>query len=475
MFPRFFENKLNRIVVIGFTGLILILISAILWLYPPEYAFAFLMLAIVGVFLYVEPFIGLLIYLVLTYLRVQENFPALDALHLTRIIVFGLFIFWFIKKVLMKDWSFTGSKQLNVMLGMVVVMILSLMNSDWFSESVKVLLGFIRTVIMVFLIINVVDSRRKLMWFIGTMLALHTILAFDLVQEYLRFGSQIGEMRLGATLGSTDATVNNGFLGDANDFALALNIIIPLVYFLVYLKNQSKLKFILIPILGINVLGVILTYSRGGFITLATLFFSFAIMSKRKLLTISVFIIILALVVIIVPSDYSARLKTITAYNTDESSQGRLAAWKAGLKMMIAHPLVGTGVGVFSDTYPKYMPEDAVDTHYRVAHNGYIHIAGELGLLGLLLYVSIIYLTIRDNLTLQKTVALADKTIQPLILISKGLVCSVIAYSVGSMFLSVNYYDHLYLLAALTIAVKQIAAKEQNLILDVANPQPEII
>jgi putative inorganic carbon (hco3(-)) transporter len=453
-------NKLNRIAVIGIASLVIMGVMFLLWHFPPEYALSFVLLCFIGILVYREPFIGLLVYLFLNYLRIPEMFPSLDSWHPTRIIVFGLLIIWFLRKALTKDRSFVSGKQLQVLFGLIIVMILSWMNTLWLTGSYTAVIGFLKTVIIFFLVINLVDTRQKLFWFIGMLLVLHMILVFGLIQEFIRFGAQASQLRLGGAIGTADAVGHGGFLGDANDFALAINIMIPFAYFLSFMQQRFKFKLVLIPMFFLFIVGVILTYSRGGFVTLTALFFSFAFLSKRKLAAVSILLIILALIVMLIPADYSTRLKTITTFNTDESTQGRFDAWKAGFKMLIAHPVVGTGVGVFADTYPYYMPKQAVSAQWRVAHNGYIHIAGELGLLGLFLYLSLMYLTFRDNIYIQKILRGSKQEQHLLVSISKGLVCGLIAYMVGSMFLSVCYYDHLYILAAITVAAKQIVVNE---------------
>jgi O-antigen ligase len=67
----------------------------------------------------------------------------------------------------------------------------------------------------------------------------------------------------------------------------------------------------------------------------------------------------------------------------------RMAQMQAGWRMFLAHPLTGVGPGNFTPAYPAF----AVGTWYASrghAHNYYIHIAAEAGLIGALAYLALL-------------------------------------------------------------------------------------
>lgn len=63
----------------------------------------------------------------------------------------------------------------------------------------------------------------------------------------------------------------------------------------------------------------------------------------------------------------------------------RLAHWEAALGMVRAHPLLGVGIGNYVPVYPAYAVPGWADPLGH-AHNYYLHIAAEAGLLGLAAY-----------------------------------------------------------------------------------------
>lgn len=74
------------------------------------------------------------------------------------------------------------------------------------------------------------------------------------------------------------------------------------------------------------------------------------------------------------------------------SIKQRVLIWSCAAEMFICHPFLGQGFGLFELFYPsyqgKYLQSEAIaplKTHANHAHNEILHIAGELGLTGLLL------------------------------------------------------------------------------------------
>ncbi|MGD0090225.1 MAG: O-antigen ligase family protein, partial [Planctomycetota bacterium] len=73
----------------------------------------------------------------------------------------------------------------------------------------------------------------------------------------------------------------------------------------------------------------------------------------------------------------------------------RFEYWKAALKMICAHPLSGVGLGGFAEYYPFFKTPLGAET--TEAHNDYLHLWAELGVLGPLLYLGLWALLLRRN------------------------------------------------------------------------------
>ncbi len=72
----------------------------------------------------------------------------------------------------------------------------------------------------------------------------------------------------------------------------------------------------------------------------------------------------------------------------DNSAAFRLWTWRGSLHMALANPVLGTGIGTWTDLYPKY----ALTGFTRLAHNSYLQMADECGLPALLTLLAVLVL-----------------------------------------------------------------------------------
>jgi O-antigen ligase len=80
------------------------------------------------------------------------------------------------------------------------------------------------------------------------------------------------------------------------------------------------------------------------------------------------------------PSTFWQRSRTIAAYDTDASVEGRENAWKVLAVIVSERPLTGVGAGAFLSAWSRYAPLEA-GGHRYVAHNILLEIVGDLGVL----------------------------------------------------------------------------------------------
>jgi len=72
----------------------------------------------------------------------------------------------------------------------------------------------------------------------------------------------------------------------------------------------------------------------------------------------------------------------------------RYDLWRAGWLMWLDHPIRGVGIGMYAHNSYAYMQRlPGVMPRTLVAHNMYVQILAETGLIGLLLFLSIIYVS----------------------------------------------------------------------------------
>ena len=81
---------------------------------------------------------------------------------------------------------------------------------------------------------------------------------------------------------------------------------------------------------------------------------------------------------------YVARFESITNTTTDASNLGRFDVWTSSINMFKDHPVTGVGIGQWRTIYEKSYRLPTENQHLYHAHNNFIQLLGEVGLLGLL-------------------------------------------------------------------------------------------
>jgi O-antigen ligase len=78
-------------------------------------------------------------------------------------------------------------------------------------------------------------------------------------------------------------------------------------------------------------------------------------------------------------------------------SSGRLHFWSVGLKIFLSHPILGAGLDAFGTAFPLY---DSWNGNFRVeqAHNDYLQILADAGILGFLCVAAFIFLLFKQGL-----------------------------------------------------------------------------
>lgn len=145
-------------------------------------------------------------------------------------------------------------------------------------------------------------------------------------------------------------------------------------------------------LLGGLVLCLILTYSRGAWLSLCAIVFFFGLVwDKRLWLSFSV----IPFILLFYHGGVTTRLMSIFSHSeVDTSVSMRIDMWTGAWQMFLDHPGLGVGWGAFKFVYPAYneLIQQAGITIFH-AHNMYLNILAETGLIGFLLFMGILVYT----------------------------------------------------------------------------------
>jgi len=181
---------------------------------------------------------------------------------------------------------------------------------------------------------------------------------------------------------------------DPNDLASTLALGIPLAWYLAFTSRKGLwLNRLYIPC---ALTAALLTASRGGLVTVViSMGFPLLAMpsiSRRAKIALVVMVTICAGSVVYFWSDISVgRLSTILDQLSARDMNGRVEIWQRGFEVFLDNPLLGVGAGAFGATVVGGVGAELA------AHNSYLGVLVEHGLIGLVCFLLIAFSLIRQT------------------------------------------------------------------------------
>lgn len=264
------------------------------------------------------------------------------------------------------------------------------------------------------------------------------------------------------------AGMGKHILGDRNALAMAFVMTLPLCHYLQqeYGKVSKFLKLALIGTMGLLVIAVIGTMSRGGFVALVAVAGYFYLKSDRKILWGVLGVLLLTGLSFVVTSEWSSRMDTITAAGDDNSFTTRLVAWKLSFIMAMQHPFFGGGFKaleygpVWNElsrdffSYPWFYTGDRLPNpqYPRAAHSIYFQTLGDHGFVGLALYVGCMVCAFFKAGRIARR---ARRMAAPAWIFTAAsmLQLSIFAFALGGAALSLAYFDLIFALYGLVVVL----------------------
>ncbi len=256
------------------------------------------------------------------------------------------------------------------------------------------------------------------------------------------------------------------FIEDNNALALALIMTLPLMWFLYTEVARKAARWILGLTMVLSAAAVLGSQSRGAALAgvgmLGALWLKSAPRFRWRLglAALAIAPILLA----VMPQEYFDRISSITEFEQDGSSMGRIRAWRAATDIALARPVVGGGFNsIIEENYRRYAPEVAAEIdefapdHFSEAHSIYFKVLGDHGFMGLLLYLTLGVLAYRAAGRLGRGVGAGDAAWASTL--GSMIQVSFVGYAVGGAFLGLSYFDLYYCLISIVVGA-QLAVRQ---------------
>lgn len=392
-------------------------------------------------------YVGLLITIFVDYVRPDAYIPIISILKINTIIPILVLIGAIIYSDKNKNKKIIDHMNSKLLLFFIFLLVVSILISDVTLYSYKVFKVVIGFILWYYIIIKIVTDIDKLKGVFTIFVISHVLLVI---------------LNPNIILDPSTRTyiTGNAFLGDGNDFALSASLTIPMCIFMIIENKNIYKRSLYIAAFIVLILAIIGTQSRGASLALFGTFIYLWWMSKQKIIGVLLMISVGVMVLSFAPPVYFERMNSIVNYESEGSAMGRIIAWKTAIRMANEYPLTGVGAGHFPVKLgTEFRPPEFGDENlpWITAHSSYFLILGELGLPGIVFFLTLIIGNYINNNKYIKTVMNGDinkelKT--PYRNMFLMLNSSLVAFAIGGAFLSVAYYPHIYVLSGLIVAAQ---------------------
>lgn len=264
--------------------------------------------------------------------------------------------------------------------------------------------------------------------------------------------------------------VATAMISDNNHFAVGQLMIIPVLYFLYQYSSHRLARIGFLCALILATFSVMGTFSRGGFIGLSALGIWFLLSSRRKLLSLSLVAVVALVLFQFAPDRWFDRIDTISEADQDSSFMTRVVAWKVSTMIALDNPVFGGGFhavqalpvwSAFKDTIGAldFIPTPEPPIVGRAAHSIYFEVLGDMGFIGLFLFLAIWINAWRTALSIKRAAREREDLTWARDL-SDMLRVSLLAYAISGAAVSMAYFELFYAYTAIIAVLEHYVLQQ---------------
>jgi probable O-glycosylation ligase (exosortase A-associated) len=299
----------------------------------------------------------------------------------------------------------------------------------------------LKLVAVYFTLVNVVTTRRRLVVLCGALVLASVVTSIGVINWYNRGEDLVEGFRARWV----------GVYADPNHMAMDMVLVVPLaVAFLARKGSAWTFRLACAAAAALAVVAIVVSHSRGGFIGLSVAMGFWAIREKRRLQALCVGALLFVGLLLFAPESFWARNETVASFEEDASAMGRVYAWETAGNMSADRPLLGVGLGAFRDAWFDYAPPQARRAY--VAHNIFLDVVGELGWVGLALFLVFVSAAVGGAFRAAQDAEAGW--------VARALGAAMTGYLVCDLFSGYLLSAHFYVLFGLAAAADRLALQE---------------
>jgi O-antigen ligase len=306
--------------------------------------------------------------------------------------------------------------------------------------------------LLFFATVVLIDSQRRLRYVLLAMIASMSWASFYVLREWQVYHNVYPGLRPG------------GVSGDCNYFASSALITLPMAYYFWRASSRSWITILCFSSIGMSLMAMMLGASRGGFLGLLAGLLMIIWRSKAKIRNMVLISSTVGPVVFLVPSSPLQRL-IHPEYADHLGADIRIMLWKAGWRMIQAHPLFGVGLGNFISMSGVYEDRSvfygtATEKMQGLACNAFLELTAELGIIGLIVFTGILVATYLSLDRVRRRTA--DGKPNLLNIAANSLQVALVSFSVSLVFLSGQYLKPFWMLVFLSMCLPALEVQQRR-------------
>ncbi len=441
-------------------------------------------------------FFGLVAFTAVLFFRPQDQIPALAPLHLAEVSALVGLTAMAAKRLARGLPIFRLTPEVVGLLAFGAVMVGTVPFSFWPGGSVNVIQNLYGKVVLIaILIINSINSTRRLQLFSRLIVVALAYLSTRAVFDYARGVNLIEHGRVAGAV--------SGIFGNPNDLAMNMVSFLPFAILTAVVvrrlrrtaapsapgesasngqaghqaagpagRNRSRrdpgrfTSLLYAGCAGAMFLTVVFTKSRSGFLGLLAMLLVLVIYGRQLRRGFAAAAVVVSLLAVpALPSSFWTRMAGITDPDKDDtgSREARRTVMKEAWWVFLERPLTGIGAGQFQNYNPPWKQE-----RWRQSHNLLLQVAAETGIFGIGAFVFLIVVGFRASLSTRRTLTRlarapavqaspnAEGDVHVLRLHTTALVAGLTGWFVCSLFSSIAYNWTFYYLIGLAAVARDL-------------------
>ena len=242
-------------------------------------------------------------------------------------------------------------------------------------------------------------------------------------------------------------------IADNNDFGLALNMTLPIFFYLAQSESNPKIKRLFWALSLATIPAIFFTYSRGALVGLVAIVGLLFLQLKQRAILVPVFIIAVITAVLLAPENWRQRMDPTRKNAVDGSAYSRLNAWTFSWRLACDYPLTGGGFDTFTQSLFTLYAPNPLDVHGP--HSIYFGVMAEHGFIGFFLYLLMIGTCLASCRRVLKWARLCGDEV---VANYANMFCvSLAGFLVSGCFLGRQYFDYFFTLLACIMILKRVA------------------